>query len=257
MSNFKASLLVDNCSSLEVSCDCKKISFKDTSNYSTNTTPGHESTDFTSRVITITRGDNSTFQLITADVRTNNPTLYPLSKENITYKIIPPHNISNNTFSYTFLSTDEDGIWKVELCTYPNWRDDITYQAILKPIVLFQGKLYQAIVDSVNVNPANDTNNVYWVDYVDTSDCSDTRYCTTQRIAITCISIENCYRDAVASAFCAIENNPCKNMCDNKDFMKAMKMRVVMDGLEFASCGLDWATAQKHMDVLKSLCCCN
>jgi hypothetical protein len=46
-------------------------------------------------------------------------------------------------------------------------------------------------------------------------------------------------------------------MCDNAAFMKAMKMRVVMDGLEFAACGFDWDNAQDHMDILKSLCCCN
>jgi hypothetical protein len=27
--------------------------------------------------------------------------------------------------------------------------------------------------------------------------------------------------------------------------------------LEFAACGFDWDNAQDHMDVLKSLCCCN
>jgi hypothetical protein len=30
-----------------------------------------------------------------------------------------------------------------------------------------------------------------------------------------------------------------------------------MDGLEFAACGFDWENAQDHVDILKSLCCCN
>jgi hypothetical protein len=67
----------------------------------------------------------------------------------------------------------------------------------------------------------------------------------------------DCYRKAVSDAFCGIQKAPCRDMCDNKDFMKAMKMRVVMDGLEFAACGFDWDTAQDHVDILKSLCCCN
>ena len=84
MSNFKASLLIDDCSSIEVSCDCKKITFQDTSNYTTNDGPdGHDSSDFTSRTITITKGDGTYFYLITEDVRTNNPTLYPLSSQGI------------------------------------------------------------------------------------------------------------------------------------------------------------------------------
>ena len=258
MSNFKASLLIDSCSSIEVSCDCKKITFQDTSNYTPNDGPdGHDSSDFTSRTITITKGDGTYFYLITEDVRTNNPTLYPLSRQGISYNIILPHSVSNNKFTYNFTSTDEDGIWSVNLCTYPNWRDDVYYQAFVKPIVLLNGKLYKCILSSTNVNPELDITNTYWELYTETDDCGATRYCTNQKIVITCISIDNCYRQAVVDAFCAIENNPCKNMCDNRDFMKAMKMRHVMDGLEFASCGFDWASAQKHMDVLKSLCCCN
>jgi hypothetical protein len=254
---YKTSLLVDNCSSLELSCDCKKLTFKDTSNYVDSDMPGHLSTDFTSRTITITKGDGSTFQLITADVRTNNPTAYPMATQGIAYNIIPSHLASNNTFTYTLTEADVDGIYSVELCTYPNWRADVFYQTYLKPIVLRDGKLYQAVASSTNADPADPANSAYWTLYLNTGDCDSTRYCNKQRIVILCISIEDCYRDAVANAFCGIQKNPCKDMCDNKDFMKAMKMRVVMDGLEFAACGFDWINAQNHIDILKSLCCCN
>jgi hypothetical protein len=254
---YKTSLLVDNCSSLELSCDCKKLTFKDTSNYVDSDMPGHLSTDFTSRTITITKGDGSTFQLITADVRTNNPSAYPMATQGIAYNIIPSHLASNNTFTYTLTEADVDGIYSVELCTYPNWRADVFYQTFLKPIVLRNGKLYQAVASSTNADPADPTNSAYWTLYLNTGDCDSTRYCNKQRIVILCISIEDCYREAVANAFCGIQKNPCKDMCDNKDFIKAMKMRVVMDGLEFAACGFDWINAQSHIDILKSLCCCN
>ena len=254
---YKTSLLVDNCSSLELSCDCKKLTFKDTSNYVDSDMPGHLSTDFTSRTITIMKGDGSTFQLITADVRTNNPSVYPMATQGIAYNIIPSHLASNNTFTYTLTEADVDGIYSVELCTYPNWRADVFYQTYLKPIVLRDGKLYQAVASSTNADPADPTNSAYWTLYLNTGDCDSTRYCNKQRIVILCISIEDCYREAVANAFCGIQKNPCKDMCDNKDFMKAMKMRVVMDGLEFAACGFDWINAQSHIDILKSLCCCN
>ena len=254
---YKTSLLVDNCSSLELSCDCKKLTFKDTSNYVDSDMPGHLSTDFTSRTITIMKGDGSTFQLITADVRTNNPSAYPMATQGIAYNIIPSHLASNNTFTYTLTEADVDCIYSVELCTYPNWRADVFYQTYLKPIVLRDGKLYQAVASSTNADPADPTNSAYWTLYLNTGDCDSTRYCNKQRIVILCISIEDCYREAVANAFCGIQKNPCKDMCDNKDFMKAMKMRVVMDGLEFAACGFDWINAQSHIDILKSLCCCN
>lgn len=254
---YKTSLLVDKCSSLELSCDCKKITFKDTSNYVDSDMPGHLSTDFTSRTITITRGDGSIFQLITADVRTNNPTAYPVAQQGISYNIIPSHLASNNTFTYNLTSSDVDGIYSVELCTYPNWRSDVYYETYLKPIVLRDGKLYQAVTSSTNLDPADPANSAYWTPYLITGDCDSTRYCNKQRIVVLCISIEDCYRQAVANAFCGMQKNPCKDMCDNKDFMKAMKMRVVMDGLEFAACGFDWDNAQDHIDILKSLCCCN
>lgn len=254
---FKASLLTDGCSSLEISCDCKKITFSDTSNYEVNDLPGHESTDFTSRKITITKGDGTTFTYITEDIRTNDPVTYPLAKQNISYKIIPSHSVSTNKFTYNITSTDEDGIYSVELCTYPNWRSNVYYQAFLQPIVLRNGKLYKAVTSSTGIDPLTDTDNTNWILYTDDSSCSDTRYCNTQKIVVLCISIMDCYRKAVSDAFCGIQSAPCKDMCDNKAFMKAMKMRVVMDGLEFASCAHDWAKAQDHVDILKSLCCCN
>lgn len=254
---FKASLLTDGCSSLELSCDCKKITFKDTSNYTSNDLPGHAESDFTSRKITITKSDGSTFSYITVDIKNNDPVTYPLSKQGITYTIIPSYAVSNNQFNYSFIDTDEDGIYSVEICTYPNWRSDVYYQSFLQPIVLYNGKLYKAITSSTNVNPEADASGIYWSVYTDTSSCSNTRYCNTQKIVVLCISVMDCYRKSVSDAFCSMQKSPCKDMCDNKAFMKAMKMRVVMDGLEFASCGFDWENAKEHIDILKSLCCCN
>ena len=109
-----------------------------------------------------------------------------------------------------------------------------------------------------NVYPSKSTKlSDYWEEYTKTSTCSDTRYCTSQRVVVLCIAIDDCYRKAVAEAFCGIEVNPCSNICENSEFLKAMKMRVVMDGLHFAACAHDWTTAEKHMDILKTLCCCN
>jgi len=259
MAKFKASLLEQNCSTLQLACDCSSITFKDTSNYydDDSTLPGHGPNDFTSRIITLTKGDGSLFYFITADVRTNNPTEYPLDKEGETYKIIPPHATSNNKFTYDFTDTDEDGIWKVELCTYPNWRNDVQYTAILKPIVLKNGVLYKCINTSTGIDPEFDLDNNFWEVYEKTSTCSDTRYCSTQRVLVLCISIEDCYRKAVSSAFCSIEKSPCANICEDMEFLKAMKMRVVMDAIQFSVCGFNWSEAQKQMDILKKLCCCN
>mgnify|MGYP003706755659 FL=1 len=241
---FKASLLnSDKCSSLELSCDCSSISFQDSSNYTTNDMDGHSSSLFTSRTITITKPDGGVYVMATSDVASAD-------------KVILPHASSNNKFTYNFTDTDEDGLYQVRLCTYPDWDSTVTYIKNVKSIVLRSGKLYECVANSTNVDPATDTDSVFWAEYTDPGACSDTRYCTTQTIVVTCISIDDCYRKAVAEAFCGMQKNPCKDMCDNKEFMKAMKMRVVMDGLEFAACGFDWDNAQDHVDILKSICCC-
>ena len=46
-------------------------------------------------------------------------------------------------------------------------------------------------------------------------------------------------------------------MCDNKELMNAMKMRVTMDALEWAVCDESWELAEEHISILKSICCCN
>ena len=67
----------------------------------------------------------------------------------------------------------------------------------------------------------------------------------------------DCYKEAVKKALCDIGANPCKSMCDNPYMLKAMKMRVTMDALEFAVCDESWDLAESHIDILKSICCCN
>jgi hypothetical protein len=54
-----------------------------------------------------------------------------------------------------------------------------------------------------------------------------------------------------------MELNPCKPMCDNLQFLNAMKFRVTMDALEFSVCAGDWISAQKQIDILNKICCCN
>jgi hypothetical protein len=46
-----------------------------------------------------------------------------------------------------------------------------------------------------------------------------------------------------------MQSNPCKDMCDNKSFMKAMKMRITLDGLEFAACAFALLKQLKSVDL--------
>ena len=241
---FISSLSTDGCSTMSISCDCKTITFSDTSNYYTNDLPGHDPELFTSRTITMTKPSGEQYIWATADVTPSN-------------QVIQPHYNSTNTFQYTLTNIDEDGIYSFQICTYPDWSNEVYYESFLGTIVRRDGKLYKCTTSSTNLDPADIANVNYWTLYTCTGTCDDTRYCTTEKIVVLCVSLLKCYKQLVADAFCGMKNNPCKSMCDNKAFMNAMKFRVTLDALEFAVCASDWVSAQEQIDILKSICCCN
>jgi hypothetical protein len=209
----------------------------------TNGLPGHDPELFTSRTIVIKKPNGSTYVYGTPDVVGAN-------------QVIQPHYSSSNQFSYSFDSSDVDGIYEITLCSYPDWNSEVFYESFLQTIVRRNGKLYKVISSNTNLDPSLAENVNYWVEYTCDVDCDNTRYCTTEKIAVICISLLNCYKKTLSDALCNIKNNPCKDMCDNKSFMNAMKFRVTMDGLESAICSGNWNDAQSNIDILKSICCC-
>jgi hypothetical protein len=241
---FGASLQTDGCSNLSISCDCKNIKFSDTSNYNNNFLPGHDPELFTTRKIVLTRPNGTTYTWGTSNFTDVD-------------QVIPPHFSSPNTFQYVLSSSDQDGIYEVQLCTYPDWSSEVYYNSGTSTIVRRGDVLYKNTVSNSNLDPSNPANSNYWEVYTCSNDCNSTRYCTTEKIVVLCVSLLKCYKKLVADAFCSMESNPCKSMCDNKAFMNAMKFRITMDALEFAVCAGDWTSAKKHIDVLKSICCCN
>lgn len=240
---FNASLETDGCANIKISCDCKKMTFADNSNYMTNGLPGHDPELFTSRTIIIKKPNGGTYIYGTSDVADVD-------------QVIQPHYSSSNQFSYSFDSTDVDGIYEITLCSYPDWNAEVFYESFLQTIVRRNGKLYKVVASNTNLDPSNPSNVNYWAEYTCDVDCNSTRYCTTQKIAVICISLLSCYKKTLADALCNIKNNPCKDMCDNKSFMNAMKFRVTMDGLESAVCAGNWNDAKNNIDILKSICCC-
>ena len=241
---FQSSLQTNGCSNLEIDCECTTLTFADNSNYLTNDMPGHGSLDFNFRVITLTRPDGTTYVYSTVDADGVD-------------KVIPPNYDSSNQFAYIFNNTDTDGVYEVKLCTYPDWKDDVEYVSTLQDIVYRSGSLYKSISTSYNIDPATDTTNTYWMPYTCIGDCTDTRYCTKEKIAVLCISLLECYKQMVKNAFCGIESNPCSNMCDNKEFMQAMKFRITLDALELSVTAGDWTSAARQFEILNSICCCN
>lgn len=237
---FCASLDDNNCSTLATDCDCSKITFSDTSNY-TNGLVGHDSSFFNHRTITLTKPSGTYVWSTDAGDGVD--------------EVIQPHYNSSNQFSYSFSDTDKDGIYTVKICTYPDWQTGIFYDKTLNNIVYRNGVIYKQVASSTSVDPATDTTNTYWVELSDTD--STGRYCKEEKIAVLCISILSCYKKLVEDSVCGIEANPCKNLCENKALLNAMKMRVTMDALDFAFCAQRYDLAQKHIEILESICCCN
>jgi hypothetical protein len=236
---FYASLRNDCCSTLDSDCDCSSLSFTDTSAYD-NGLLGHDPSYFNHRTISLTRPDG---------------TQYIWSTDGVVDQIIAPHWNSNNMFNYNFTNSDSDGLYSVEICTYPDWQTGIYYDDSLNYFVYQGGIIYRQVASSTSVDPSTDTDNEFWIPALVDDDRG--RYCSEEKIVILCISILDCYKKKVEEALCSIKFNPCKNMCDNDALMGAIKMRVAMDAVEFAVCAKQWDLAKDHISILKSICCCN
>lgn len=255
---FYASLQNTCESTLDVDCDCSKITFSDTSNYD-NGLLGHDPSFFNHRVITLTRPDGSQYVWST-DGTVGQPVpscgcVLLVQSEATVNEIITPHWNSSNMFTYDFSESDQDGIYTVEVCTYPDWQSSIYYDSSLNYMVYHGGTIYKQVASSTNVDPSSDSENEYWIPV--TVDDPKGRYCSDEKIVVLCISLIDCYKRLVEEALCGIKANPCGDMCDNKALMNAMKMRVTLDALEFAVCAERWDLAEDHMAILKSICCCN
>lgn len=236
---FYASLSSSCASTLDVNCDCSKITFNDNSVYD-NGLIGHDPSYFNHRTITLTRPDGTT---------------YVWSTDGVVDKIITPHWNSNNIFDYNFITTDVDGIYSVKICTYPDWQSTIYYDYQLCYFVYRNGVVYKQVSSSTNQDPALDTSNTYWIPATEADDKG--RYCAEQKIVVLCLSIMDCYIDMSKKALCDIGSNPCQSVADNPSLLKAMKMRVTLDALGWAVDDESWDLAKSHIDILKSICCCN
>lgn len=258
LSPFYASLENDCASTLEVDCGCTKITFVDNSNYN-NGLVGHDPEFFNHRIITLIRPDGTKYiwstdgvvgQVISPCGCTTNPQV-----GDVVNQLITPHWNSNNMFSYNFTNSDQDGIYTIQICTYPDWQAGVYYDSSLNNFVYRDGIIYKQVASSTGVDPSTDTDNDFWIPA--TVDDNRGRYCSEQKIVVLCLSLNECYNSLVEKALCGIKSNPCADMCDNKDFLKAMKVRITKDALKLAVKHRRWDLAESHIAIWKSICCCN
>ena len=242
-------------SSCGTDCNCLKLSFTDSSIWD-NTTNGHKlsltdplpagyASAFGYRKIILTRPDGTQYIYSSLSTETKDELIDVLS----------PAGIVN--FDYVFTNTDIDGLYTIQLYNFPLWDTTIAYKKAAKPIVFKDGVLYECVADTTSNDPALDTLETYWKPYTISASTDLTRYGVTSKHVVLCISVMGCYRDYIYNAFCGTVSNPCEDKIKNKDFNTAMKLQVIMEALDVASCENDWEAVIQMIDMLKKTCECN
>ena len=159
---------------MSIDPDCLFLEITDTVDYASSTELGHLLSDYKDYdVVTITRWDGSTYTYSSiggGDETTSAPF------------------VDNSPITYNFLNTDEDGVWCVEICAYPTWREDVEYgnNPSTEIVVYFEGNLYSRGSGKtfyIGVEP--DTNPNLWTLYTPTEEQkSISRYCNQEKIVL-------------------------------------------------------------------------
>lgn len=222
-------------------CTCNAITIVDDSPY-VNSLAGHQIWGYRRIVVT----DPSGAQYVYSSLATENPNS----------PITPYTNVSVNTFAYALSNTSTDGIYDVNIFSFPTWQPNVMYNSLLNIIVYRNGVLYQLNGTNVGIDPTTVLNSTYWSVYTISDDTLTTRYGYEAKIVVLCISLLTCHEKLVKEAFCTTESNPCGNLCSNKAYMSAIKFNTVMKALEISKCNNDWASVKKQIEILKSICSC-
>lgn len=247
MPKFKESLIdvATGLNSLDINDSCSVLSIIDYSNYDTNDDAGHTRADFTDyRKIVITRPTGGTWTMFTID-------------EDGTDEVIAAPSSLTDSFSYAVQSTDEDGIYSVNICSYPTWDNAAAYLAATLQVVYYNGILYKALQNTTGNQP--DTSPLSWEVYEPTVEEELlTKYCTVQNIFVLCININACYERMVNAAFCLMKSNNCNDdvLCKNPLFLKTMKLIITLEAVELSAAKSQWDEVQSQVDLLKILCNC-
>ena len=232
---------------LSIDSDCSLIEITDTVDYDSSTELGHLYSDYKDyKVLTITRWDGTT---------------YVYSSLGDGDEIISAPFVDNSPTTYNFLDSDEDGVWSVEICSYPTWRDDVEYSnnPSSEIVVYYDGNLYlKSSIDTSYIGVTPDSNSAMWILYTPTEEeKSISRYCNQEKIVFLCRNIIKCYENKVHSVFCMLDESGCNNdvLCEDEVFLSAFKIRLLLDSIEISTDGLMYDDVVKDINLIKKLCC--
>jgi hypothetical protein len=245
MPDFQASLL-DGTGAIDVSLDteCSILTMEDNSNYTTSDENGHLLADFSDyRQMIITSPDGTTYGF---DARGNLDEAWSSGDS------------GSNSKTRTLAASDTDGTYVITLYTVPTWQDDIfVYQHTTSnpKAVFYQGKLYRTL-QNVPGGTFPSSNPTFWEEI--TNEDLSSKYCTTATFALTCRGLLGCLERLTKEAVCACEADMCDDdlLCNNSAFLDAVKLKTILDGIDYASSQSNYCEASNLVNLAKSICNC-
>jgi hypothetical protein len=171
-------------------------------------------------------------------------------------QVIAPPSSGNTLLNYIFLTTDIDGVWTIDMWEYPTWQTEVYYNSLTPSrivVVYHNEKLWKLKQASLNNQPQ--AGSAYWEEFTAKDDFS--RYYYSAKIGVRHIKLVPEYDKLVAASACSIIHNPCDDqaICRDKNFMRVMKMNVLMHAFEMAMCHRDFNRAAQYASAALQLAC--
>jgi len=245
MARFTASLIdpIELTPAITVNDGCTILTTIDSSNYTANDSTNAVTADFTSyRSFQITRPDGTTYLF---------SSIGALSTIGTPDETLATASSTNNEINYTILSADGDGVWAFELRTVPDFSVG-TYD--INENVYDDDKFWQSAINSNSSTPGA---NADWTEITESTIGS--AYCTSEKIALTCIAIDACYERLILDASNIIDKEFCNPnfLARNEEYINAMNMSILREAIKFSVNRKNFDKVVNDINLMKTICECS
>jgi len=237
MPDFFASITNPTTSEPDIVAEGGIMTIGDDSNYIASTEAGHDQGDFTDWIKIIVTKPDSTVYTFASDGTGDEVLAVPSG-----YSATPNYS----TYNYSAIG---DGVYNVKLMVVPTWyglKSPDEYN--VGDCVYLGGVLYICVSPISVISPPDP---VYWE--VITEDELPSKYSVSEYIAIYCCILD-CLNEAVIAA------NPCESncvnisLCEDENYILAMKMELAVDAIDALAEDGEWSKAEQVINAAKALC---
>jgi hypothetical protein len=246
MPNFLATLNNPTTGSADVTLDtnCSIVTVVDHSDYAASTEAGHLLADFT------------VFRQMKFTFPDGGHVIFDAQALPATWDAPSPSGTPS--IALTLPAEAQDGVYTVELSVVPTHTSAVQYSyTVSNPSMVWsptEGKLYKAIQVVPALVPITDTS--YWEEI--TIEDLSAKYQVSQNFSLVCRKLYQCYEKLVHEANCLVVDDECDDnlLCSNGTFLDAVKLRMLIDGIGYASAQAEWDKATVLTNSAKSICNC-